>query len=598
MGNAVPSQPVPVPASVVPSLTTPNAVPVVPPVPGPPQPQQPFPYRDDHYGAPATASAPHKESEHDRFDGPERGYPRDNSNDPRRSFRGGPQARDHGRGGRGRGRWDDRNHHRERSRDFLRDPRPRESRSRSPPGRYPGGPGPRDARPYSPPPGRRGGHAPYGRRPPQGYGPGAPGAGGEAESGKDEFGRDIRPESPPDSDAASVQAYQRRSTSPLPPGTGSVHTSDRGASATPENTYSTPRGPAADRGPQGYSQPYPGAAAGHSYPSSQAAGPSASPSISPSTSTGPPLSPIQRRADGATGLDAFDRTHFNPADPASWEALGKAWIATHGSVPTQEQLMQFVLGPVQPLAGAPQQAQASYGAPAAQLQQDPRPQQQHQASPPSQSQQSPSQQYPSQQLQGGQWQSPDRQWNDRPQGSGQRGGWRDGPQAGGGAGAGAGAGRGGDSGWQARARGRGRGDFGRGGYGRGDFGRRGGFGREDHHAGRGQYGHGNGRGAYSAGGGPDAGPGGSWQGQDQQGYGGQPYGQPQQGAYRGQPQQGYTGQPYGQPQPPPFQPQPQPPSQPPQAYDASNQGGGGAGGGGTGKMQKIGDKWVFVRGAA
>ena len=208
-GNAVPSQPIPVPASVVPSLTTPNAVPVIPPVQGPPQPQ-PFPYRDDHYGAPA----PQRESEHDRFNGngPERGYPRDNHSDPRRDFRGGP--RDHGRSGRGRGRRGGREH-RDRSRDFSRDPRRGRSRSRSPPGRY-GGPGPRDPRAHSPP--RRGGYGQYGQRQSQGYGAGAD---WEAQSrpapeaGKDEFGRDLRQDSPRDTDPAPMQAYQDRKSTRL-----------------------------------------------------------------------------------------------------------------------------------------------------------------------------------------------------------------------------------------------------------------------------------------------------------------------------------------------------------------------------------------------
>lgn len=37
-------------------------------------------------------------------------------------------------------------------------------------------------------------------------------------------------------------------------------------------------------------------------------------------------------------------TTFNPTDPSSWELLGKAWTKTHGSIPSQEELMQFVMG--------------------------------------------------------------------------------------------------------------------------------------------------------------------------------------------------------------------------------------------------------------
>ncbi|KAL1941265.1 hypothetical protein VTO73DRAFT_7477 [Trametes versicolor] len=578
-GNAVPSQPIPVPASVVPSLTTPNGVLVVPPVQGPPQPQ-PFPYRDDHYGAPA--SAPHRESEHVRSDGPERGYPRDDYNDPRRGSRGGPRERR--RGGRGRGRWDDRDrdHFRDRSREFSRDPRPRRSRSGSPPGRY-GGPGPRYARPYSPPPppGRRGG---YGQRQPQGYGPGAAAqvsGRGEPEAGKDEFGRDLRPESPrADSDTASVQAHQQRSASPLPPGTGSVTTSDRGSVAS-ENAH-----PAAPRAAAPYSQPYPDAPPhAHSYP----AGSPVSPPISPSTSTAPPLSPVQHhRVPGAGGaLEGFDRASFDPSDPASWETLGKAWTATHATMPTQQELMQFIMGGAGP--PVPQQAPGTYGAP------PPQQQQQHQRfqSPPS-SQPPPPQQHSQPYDDGGgrQWQGPDRQqWNNRSQDP-RGGGWRGGP-----------GGRGGgrdDFGGAGRARARGRGDFGRGGYGRGEPGRRG-FGREDH--GRGDYGgYGNGRGAYSAGGGghheqdTDAvmlggGDDHSWQHEQSPSYGLLP---PQ--AYQ---EQLYRDPPPPVPVQPPFQAQAQGPppygAPPPPSHEVE---GGGGGGGLGGRMQKVGDKWVFVRSAA
>ncbi|OJT06735.1 hypothetical protein TRAPUB_2443 [Trametes pubescens] len=551
---------------------------------------QPFPYRDDHYGAPA--SAPHRESEHVRFDGPERGYPRDDYNEPRRGSRGGPRERR--RGGRGRGRWDDRDHFRDRSREFARDPRPRRSRSGSPPGRYGGpGPGPRDARPYSPPPppGRRDGYGQYGQRPAPGYGPGAvaqASGGGEPELGKDEFGRDLRPESPRDSDTASVQAHQQRSASPLPLGTGSVSTSDRGSVAS-ENAH-----PAAAP----YPQPYPDAPPyAHLYP---AGSPVSPPPISPSTSqaTAPPLSPVQQhRYPGAGGaLEGFDRASFDPSDPASWETLGKAWTATHATMPTQQDLMQFVLGGAAP--PAPQQASGSYGAPPPQQQQ----QQQHQRfqSPPN-SQPPPPQQYSQQPYEddgGPQWQGPDsRQWNTRsqdPRGGG--GGWRGGPGGGGGRDNFGGAGR---------ARARGRGDFGRGGYGRGDPGRRG-FGREDH--GRGDYGgHGHGRGAYSAGGAghheqdTDAvvlggGDDHSWPGQHEH-----------QGPSYGLPPQAYQDQLYREPPPPvPAQPQFQPHAQGPplaaQGYNAppmSHEAEGGGGGGGLGgRMQKVGDKWVFVRSAA
>ncbi|KAI0675817.1 hypothetical protein C8Q78DRAFT_1006681 [Trametes maxima] len=574
-GNAAPSQPIPVLASVVPSLTTSNAVPVVPPVPGPPQPQ-PFPYRDDHYGAPA----PQRESEYDRFNGsgPGRGYPRDNRdnyNEPRRETRGGPRGgpRDHGRGGRGRGRRDDRDHFRERSREFSRDPRLR--RSRSPPGRY-GGHGPRDGRPHNPP--RRGGYGHYG--PPRGYGAendGPPRA--APEPGKDEFGRDLRPESPPNSDSASaLLGNQRRSASPPPPRTGSVTTSERGSVAS-DNTYPAvnPGGPAS------------GAPTNPSYPQAHGTSPPAAVSSSITTA---PLSPAQqKRTVGGDGLDGFDRANFDPSQPASWEALGKAWTTTHGTPPTQEELMQFVFGGGPP---APTASPSTNEIPTSTTQQA------SQVSPSNQQLPSQPQRYPPPQYGSdpGQWQDQDRQWDRQPQG--QRGGWRGGHGGDGGYG---GSGRG-------RGRGRGRGDFGRGGHGRGDHGWGGGFGRGER--GRGEYGYGNGRGAYSTGG---RGGGGfqeqetdavilgggddfEWQGEREPR--GPSYGQ--QPAY--QDQNSYQVQPTYQDQSPyqgqqPFQSQPQ---GAPDAYDTAlspgqpNEGGEDTGGGGSGgRMQKVGDKWVFVR---
>ncbi|KAI0831807.1 hypothetical protein BC628DRAFT_1415313 [Trametes gibbosa] len=570
LGNAVPSQqPIPVPASVVPSLTTPNAVLVVPPVQGPAQPQ-PFPYRDDHYGAPA--SAPRTESEHDRFDGPERGYPRDSFNDPRRGFRGG--ARDRGRGGRGRGRWDDRDHNRERSREFSRDPRGRRSRSRSPPGRY-GAPGPRDARPpYSAPPGgRRGRYPPPSQPSSHGYGPSAR---AEPEADKDEFGRDLRAESEPrDEERASAEAHPRRSASPLPPGTGSVTTSDRGSVAS-DNAPPAP-GAASASPPQYQQQPY-------SYPNAllhDAIDPSAPASHSPSTSA-VPHSSSQHRAAGATGLEAFDRTTFDPANAASWESLGRAWSATHGSLPTQEQLMQFVFtGGCLPDQAARDPHGGAVPAPPQQQQHSPS---QESRQPGVYRQQSPPQPYSQQAVQAygddgrdGQWPDQERGWNSRPQGP--RGGWR-----GGGGRAGFGS--------PGRARGRGRGEIGRGGYGRGDSGWRG-AGREDR--GRASYGYGNGRGAHSAGGGgfheqeTDAvmlsGGGDDYAWQEQQSQGAQPYGQLQQDYQPPAPfQSGPQTQTYGAP------------VQPPQGKESAV--GGDGGGTGSGRMQRVGDGWVFVRGTA
>ena len=43
------------------------------------------------------------------------------------------------------------------------------------------------------------------------------------------------------------------------------------------------------------------------------------------------------------GLQSFDYSAFDPTSPTSWESLGKAWAATNGRTPTQEELMMFVM---------------------------------------------------------------------------------------------------------------------------------------------------------------------------------------------------------------------------------------------------------------
>ncbi|KAF8513432.1 hypothetical protein BU17DRAFT_95419 [Hysterangium stoloniferum] len=183
-------------------------------------------------------------------------------------FRG---TRGSGRGGRGWRDHDDRDG----------PPRRRQSRSSSPP-RFAGGRGTqglgrggRDVRPYSPP-----------RRPTI-----ARHEGGESSSraisavgqmsGKDEFGRDIRPSSPDDipettTVLAAVQATEHRHPTAFAP-------------VTSEQDMS---------------------------PSSSKSG----------------------------GLDQVNFGTFDFSSPAAWEALGKAWEVTHGDLPSQEQLMQLVMG--------------------------------------------------------------------------------------------------------------------------------------------------------------------------------------------------------------------------------------------------------------
>jgi len=51
----------------------------------------------------------------------------------------------------------------------------------------------------------------------------------------------------------------------------------------------------------------------------------------------------QHQDASEAGLQSFDYTSFDPTSPASWDSLGKAWAATNGRSPTQEELMMFVM---------------------------------------------------------------------------------------------------------------------------------------------------------------------------------------------------------------------------------------------------------------
>ena len=67
---------------------------------------------------------------------------------------------------------------------------------------------------------------------------------------------------------------------------------------------------------------------------------------------------------GDAGLESFDYSTFDPTSPSSWEALGKAWAATIGRQPLQEELMMFVMEFTVSMAN-----QALPGVPAAQANQ-------------------------------------------------------------------------------------------------------------------------------------------------------------------------------------------------------------------------------------
>ncbi|KAK7685658.1 hypothetical protein QCA50_011002 [Cerrena zonata] len=299
-GNIVPAQPLPLPLSLMPSASAIPVPPVAPPNGGHPH-AQTLPYRDDHFGP------GRRDSEYDRFDGPERARDRDDYYDDRRDFRGdrgdfrGRYNRGGFRGGRGagRGRWDDREQYsdRNRERDWDSPPSTRYSRSRSPPrNKYPGR---RDVRPYSPP-----------RRPSVSHAPGAPSIttnSSTLESGKDEFGRDIRPKSP-------EQGTPSRTTFPNP-------TTSLTPVADPSSVASIDDGPEKPTGQL------------------SALAQTASTSTAPSSSKSPTNS-----SQNETGLDTFDLTAFNPTEASSWEGLGKAWAVTNGYAPSQEELMQYVMG--------------------------------------------------------------------------------------------------------------------------------------------------------------------------------------------------------------------------------------------------------------
>lgn len=120
---------------------------------------------------------------------------------------------------------------------------------------------------------------------------------------KDEFGRDIRPQSP---DVVEEKAAQPRVlTSPV----------DRSMSAAP-------------------------AIAHNQIPSVPQQSP---PAPAANTSSQINSAPAAEKPLSQPGLDKFDMSTFDFTAPSSWEALGKMWQVTYGYLPSQEQLMQLVM---------------------------------------------------------------------------------------------------------------------------------------------------------------------------------------------------------------------------------------------------------------
>ncbi|TFK29689.1 hypothetical protein FA15DRAFT_663853 [Coprinopsis marcescibilis] len=236
-----------------------------------------------------------------------RSYSRDPRPNPRGDSRGDPRGEPRGRGGGDRRRRDDRNDRDYTGRDRDRARNARRSRSRSPPNTYTDK---RTDRVFSP---RVDGPAPSNW----------PTRTGTA-ANKDEFGRDVRAPSPEPGPKATIQ--QPQPTSAQNPVAFQYNLPDSPTTST-SNKHDADHIPAAD--------------------------------VAPNTSSD--VSFDSNTHSSQQGMDNFDFSTFDLRSPASWEALGKMWQVTYGCLPTDEQLMQFVMaltmGAAQPVA----QAEAGQG---------------------------------------------------------------------------------------------------------------------------------------------------------------------------------------------------------------------------------------------
>ena len=225
-------------------------------------------------------------------------------------FRGGYRPR-------GRGRFGDRDRegYRERFYDTTRSPpggHGRTSRSRSPPrSRYGGGAGRRDIKPYSPP-----------HRPSVTGQPDLDAA--EASSsrtqhpGVDEFGREIRPSS--DDDGRRSETPDDPKPRPAPPPLAAHAHAHLSPTSNPTVVEGAP--PVSDE---------------------QESSAFAARSQTASAKAASGNEALQQDTAGGVSLESFDYSTFDPTSPSSWEALGKAWAATNGRQPLQEELMMFVM---------------------------------------------------------------------------------------------------------------------------------------------------------------------------------------------------------------------------------------------------------------
>ncbi|KAI6130114.1 hypothetical protein EV401DRAFT_2255210 [Pisolithus croceorrhizus] len=218
--------------------------------------------------------------------------------DDRNSHRGGYRGGHRGR----RDRWEDRSRdRRQRDRDWDPPSRPRNSRSRSPRrSEWRDG-----GRQHSPPRRHVGGKDPYHTEPPSSAAP---------ESGKDEFGRDLRPSSASPPRFVSVDDAPTRD--PMVPSV------DPASAAAPDCRIPVP-------------EQLPSVAAN-----------------TPAQSTETHASNLAASGEQQQGLDQFDITTFDATAASSWEALGNMWKTTRGYLPSQEELMQFVLASGMAMAGS------------------------------------------------------------------------------------------------------------------------------------------------------------------------------------------------------------------------------------------------------
>ncbi|KAJ7180754.1 hypothetical protein C8R46DRAFT_1028197 [Mycena filopes] len=253
--------------------------------------------RDEQQQYGAGPGMARRDSRFDRGNGQETGRNYEDQN----NFRGGFRGR-----GRGEGRgWEDRS---DRYRDVDRSPprRVRSSRSRSPgPSRYPAR---RDVKPYSPPrrPSMPSQEVNRDRGPAPAPAPAPPCRTGP-EPGKDEFGRDVRAASPsPEPRSVSTQPP------PPPPAVVRTQTVEPPPAALTSNHVQM----------------------------------SLTPSVDANTSSraAPDAVVVSNEIPSQQGLENFSLATFDFTAPSSWEALGKMWQVTHGQPPSQQQLMEFVLG--------------------------------------------------------------------------------------------------------------------------------------------------------------------------------------------------------------------------------------------------------------